>query len=182
VPLPVLAARTLSSAVLLGGIGAVAVGLSGLVAGLLRLAAGARFVVDVAPGQRLAASDCARWLHQDPGAASCRAAAANDWMGEVVWYRLAAGVLGALVLAAWATARRRRGARTGLLPAPVRDTVAATAFTAAAVVTLGRGVDLGVIASGHGSGQWYSAGLVAAAGAAWFAARLVRELRASAAG
>ena len=50
-PYRVLAGRVLSSAVLLGGIGAVAVGLSGLVAAVLRLIGGARFVVDSAPGQ-----------------------------------------------------------------------------------------------------------------------------------
>ncbi len=177
VPLPAVAASTLWSAVLLAGIGAVAVGLSGVVAAVLRVAGGARFVVDVAPGQRLSASDCARWLGQHPGAGSCHAAAVADWIGEVVWYRLAAGVLGVALLASWALARRVRPGAGRLLPPTVRDTVAVTAFAGATVYSLGRGVDLGVVASGNGSGQWYSAGLVAAVGAAWFGVRLVRRLR-----
>lgn len=177
VPLPVLAGSTLSTAVLLAGVGAVAVGVSGLVAAVLRVAGGTRFVVDVAPGQQLSAADCARWLGQQPGAPSCHAAAVADWIGEVIWYRVAAGVLGLALLVAWSLARRVRPGVGRLLPPTVRDTVAATAFTGAAVYGLGRGVDLGLVASGHGSGQWYSAGLVAAAGAAWFGARLVRRVR-----
>jgi hypothetical protein len=164
------------SALLLGAIGALAVGLSGLIAEVIRLIGGSRVLVDVAPGQRLSAADCARWLRLDSGATNCRDAAVADWVNEVVGYRIAVGLLGAVALALYLVLRKRwtHQQRWTTLPSAVSDTIAVTLFGAAGVWTLGLGLDAIVTASGHGSGQWLSDAPVALAAAAVFGVRLLR--------
>jgi hypothetical protein len=178
VPYRVLVGQVVSSAVVLGGVGALAVGLSGLLAAALRLVGGAPFVVDSAPGQRLAPADCTRWLSLDHAAHSCHDAAIADWINEVVWYRVAIGVLGLVAVGAFMLLQRRTSRRVVLLPRAICDTVAVTLFSGAALWTAGMGVDLVIIDSGHGSGQWFSAALVAVPAAAIFGTRLARTLRA----
>jgi hypothetical protein len=160
-------------ALLLFGVGAVAVGLSGAVAAIIRLIGGSRAVIDVAPGRVLSAGDCARWLGADAGAHSCAAAAVGDWADEVVYYRLALGVLGLLALLAYRWVRR--GVRSSAKLLTVRDTVGVTSFAAAAALTFGLGVDALVV--GGGSGQWFSATPIALALAVAFAVLLLRDLR-----
>lgn len=174
--------QTLSTAVLLGAIGALAVGLSGVLAEVIRLFGGARSLAGVAPDRVLSASDCARWLAANPAAHGCREAAVADWASEAVSYRIAVGVLGALALLAFRWLRRRnlRHERATGLPPAVRDTIAFTLFAVAGVATLGLGVDALVISPGTGAGQWLSAAPVALAAAVIFGRRLVRELRAAA--
>jgi hypothetical protein len=157
----------------------VAVGVSGILAGLLGAFAGSRFLVDVAPGQALAASDCARWLAADPTASSCREAAVTDWAAETVAYRIVAGLVGIGLLLAYSWVRRRpvgRG-RWSTLPDPVSNTVAVTLFGAAGLWMVALGVDAIAVSSGRGSGQWFSAAVVAVAAAAIFGRRLLRDLR-----
>jgi hypothetical protein len=172
-PLHLLVRQLVRSAVLLAGVGSVAVGASGLVAGAIRLFGGARALVAVAPGQTLTASDCARWLHIHPDAGSCHAAAITDWADETVAYRVALGVMGLLILVGYRWLRKASAPM--LLVRAVSDTVAVTAFGAAAVWTLARGVDAAVV--GGGSGQWFSATPVALVAAAMFARRLLNDLR-----
>jgi HAAS domain-containing protein len=178
-PLTVVARASLASALFLGAIGALAIGLSGLIALIVRAIAGSRALVDVGPGRVLSASDCARWLNADSGARSCRDAAVADWVTEIVGYRLLMGVLGVVALAVFVVLRRRwigRG-RWATLPAAVTDTIAVTLFGAAGVWTLGMGISAIANASGRGSGQWLSAAPVALGAAAVFAVRLIRDLR-----
>lgn len=178
-PIGELARRVISTAWVLAAIGALAVGVSGLIAAVIRGAGGARALVDVAPGQVLSASDCVRWLAADPGAHSCRDAALSDWAAETVYYRIAFGILGALALLAFGLLRRRpsQALRWAALPATVSNTIAATAFAAAGCWTLGLGVSAIVANSGHGSGQWFSAAVVSLAAAGVFGWRLVHDLR-----
>jgi hypothetical protein len=167
-----------ASAVLLGSIAAIAVGVSGLIAEVIRLVGGARVLVDVAPGRTLSAPDCTRWLNLDSGAANCRDAAVADWVNEVVGYRIVAGLLGAVALAGYFLVRRRWQPRQQwtTLPPAVSDTIAVTLFGAAGVWTLAMGLDAVVTASGRGSGQWLSAAPVALTAAAVFGIRLVRDV------
>jgi hypothetical protein len=161
------------NAVLLGGIGAVAVGVSGLAAALVRVIGGSRALVDVQPGQTLAAADCTRWLALNPTAGSCRAAAISDWANETVYYRLALGVLGVVVLAVGY--RLRRGRSTSRIAATVRDAVGLAAFALGAAGTLLLGIDGAV--RGTGAGQWLSGAAVAVPAAGVFAVLLLRDLR-----
>ena len=178
-PLGALARAGATSAVLLGAIGALAVGASGLIALVIRLVAGSRVLVDVAPGQSLSASDCSRWLTADSHAASCRDAAVADWVNEIVGYRIVVGLLGAVVLAIFLVVRKRwtRRQRWATLPPAVSDTIAMTLFGAAGVWTLAMGIDAIVNAAGHGSGQWLSAAPVALGAAGVFGVRLIRDVR-----
>jgi hypothetical protein len=172
--------QSMWSVVLLGGIGAAAVGVSGVLAALLRAVGGDRLVTAVAPGQVLGVADCARWLAADPNAASCRAAALSDWAAEAVYYRLAVGVLGLLMLTvlAWGWRRRDPATRTrALLPGLTLDTAAFILFLLAGVWTLGSGIDAVVVAGGDGSGQWFSAAPVALAAAIGFGWRMLHDLR-----
>ena len=156
--------------VLLGAIGAIAVGVSGVIAGCIRLVAGSGALVDVVPGQTLGPADCARWVGLRPEL-SCRAAAVADWADETVYYRIAVGVLGVLALLVY----RRLRTRTTRAVATVRDAVGLTAFGLAMAATLVLGVD--AARHGSGAGQWLSATVTALVGAGGFAVALGRDLR-----
>ncbi len=168
--------QAVSSLWLLGAIAGVAVGVSGLAAALVPLVFGRTFLIDVAPNTVLTATDCARWLAGDPTAGSCRDAAIADWADEVVGYRVAVGVLGVLALIAYRLLRRRGWLADGL-PRAVSDTVAVTGFAVGALLTLVLGWNAVATAGGHGSGQWFSATIVALTAAMIFTLRLVSDLR-----
>jgi hypothetical protein len=177
-PLGTLARQVLGSAVLLGSVGAIAVGISGVLAAIFRSIGGARFVVGDPSRGGFSGVDCARWLHADPHAASCAAAAVSDLSAEAIWYRIALGALGALGALVLLAARRFLGRGSGRsLPRQVNDTIAITLFLAAAVAMTALGVDAIVTSSGRGSGQWFSAAPVALAAAAFYGARLTPTLR-----
>jgi hypothetical protein len=181
-PLRALASQFAATAVLLGGVGAVAVGASGAISAGIAWFAGTRVLAAPAPGAVLSGSDCARWLALDPAARTCRAAATADWASEVIWYRLAVGLLGVLCLAGLVALRRRTAAtsRWALLPSAVSDTIALTLFGVGGLWTLGKGLDAVAGSAGDGSGQWLSAAVVALLAAAGFGARLARDLRSGA--
>lgn len=177
-PWPVIGRRFIASGLQLGAVGGIAVGASGMLTGILQALGGSTFIVDISPGTRLAPSDCARWLSQNPGAHSCYQAALSDWAGEVVGFRLVAGVAGLIALAAYLLLRRRwsRGQRFGTLPGSVFDTVAVTLFGLGGAWTLGLGVDW--LVQGHnGGGEWLGAAPVALALAGYYGFRLLGDLR-----
>jgi hypothetical protein len=86
-------------------------------------------------------------------------------------------VAGVLLVTVALVLIRRAGRARALLDPRVVDTIGAGAFGAAAAWTLGMGLDSVAVEAGRGSGQWFSAAPVALAAAAYFAIRLVRELR-----
>jgi hypothetical protein len=178
-PLWALARQFVLTALVLGGVGAMAVGASGALSAGIERVAGSRVVAAPSAGQLLSASDCTRWLGLDPAAHTCRAAATADWVNEVIWYRLALGLLGALALGIFVVARRRSTRVHGweLLPPAVSDAIAATLFCVGGVWTLGLGIDAIAVTSGDGSGQWLSAAVVALVAAGVFGIRLIRDLR-----
>jgi hypothetical protein len=172
-PLAAVGRQVVASGLLLGGIGGVAVGVSGLLTALLGAIGGSTFIVDISHSTHLAAADCARWLGQNPGAHSCYQAALSDWATEIVSFRLAAGVLGLMSLAAYLLVRRRR---FGGLPSAVVDTTAVVLFGAAGAWTLGLGVDWLVVGT-NGAGQWLGAAPVALGMAGFYGVRLLHDLR-----
>jgi hypothetical protein len=178
-PLRALVRQFAATAVVLGSVGAMAVGASGAISAVIKAIAGSRIVAAPSSGRLLAASDCARWLGLDPSAHTCRAAATADWVNEVIWYRLALGLLGGVTLAVFVMARRRSRSAHGwsLLPAAVSDTIAATLFCVGGLWTLVLGIDAIAVSSGDGSGQWLSAAAVALVTAGIFGLRLIRDLR-----
>ena len=170
--------RFVASGVLLGGIGAIAVGLSGLIAAVIGRVAGTNALVGIPSGVGLPAGDCARWLALRPGSPTCSAAALADWAQETVWYRIALGLLGVLAVAAvLAFARRHGGLRRITLDPLISDTIALTLFAGATLVLGALSVDTAVTASGHGVGQWLSAVPIALAASVLYAVRVVKDLR-----
>ena len=173
-PLRALAAQLVRSAVVLGCTGAIAVGLTGVVAGVIYLADGASAVASRPTALDLTASNCARWLSR--GGHDCRSAAIADWAAEIVWYRIAAGLLGVLALVGYRALARRLGWGRGLAPL-VSDSIATTLFVCATAATLGLALKSAVYDSGDGAGQWLSVVPVAAIASVLFARRVVDQLR-----
>jgi hypothetical protein len=164
----------------LSAVGAIAVGVSGVVAAVMReLGASNEFIAGTRATDHLSATDCARWLAGSPHAHTCAQAALNDWAWETVGYRIAFGVLGALALAALQLARHRslRLRAWTPLPSAVVDTIATTLFGLAAICLVGLSIDAWISNAGHGAGQWLSAAPVAAAAALLFGSRLVADIR-----
>jgi hypothetical protein len=166
------------SGLLLGGIGGIAVGVSGVITALLGALGGSTFIVDISPSTHLAPSDCARWLANDPGAHSCYQAALSDWASEIVGFRLVAGAAGLVAVGAFLLVRRRgtRSQRFETLPAAVIDTIATTLFGLAGAWTLGLGIDWLVVGR-NGAGQWLGAAPAALALGGYYGFRLLRDLQ-----
>jgi hypothetical protein len=153
---------------LAGGLGLVAIGVSGLVAEVLGRMFGPEFVAGDGPGVTYTAARCADYLRLFPAAGGCAGAAATDHWGEVVQYRVLAGVLGLLLLGTYGLARRRTELAEEAWRPP-RGTVAVPLGALFAVAGAGlTGISLMQLAYGDRDmlGANLSAGIVALAAAA----------------
>ena len=157
-------------AVLFAAVGLVAIGVSGLVSEVLGRVWGAGFVAGDLPGATYTPARCADLQEYFPGH-GCLAAAAQHHWGEVVEYRLAAGVLGLLLLVVWRFLPRRGPLPAGYVAA-AGLVVFGLAAAALAVETLNTGTG-----GWSGAGQWLSAAVVAALVALGYAVRLAGDLR-----
>jgi hypothetical protein len=177
IPPAAVVAELACAAVLLGAVGLVAIGASGALAELLGRLFGPTFVVGDLPGMTYTRQRCAEFLEYFPDAGSCaRAAALHHW-GEVVEYRVAAGVLGLLVLGAFLWWRRRRGQEPqylGVLPDGFSATVATSLYGLAAAVLGLLSLDALLVAGGDGMGQRLSGAVVASALAILYGISLYR--------
>ena len=184
IPPVAVAAELARTAVLLGAVGLVAIGASGALAELLGRAFGARFVAGDLPDVTYTPQRCAEFLEYFPNAGSCAQAAALHHWGEVVEYRVAAGVLGLLVLGAfalWRRGRRRRQAQyLGVLPDGFSATVATSLYGVAAAILGLQSLESFVVARGAGNGQWLSGAIVALAMAVAYGTSLYRTVLARA--
>ena len=180
VPPAAVAAELARVAVVLGAVGLVAIGASGLVAELLGRLFGAGFVAGDLPGVTYTGQRCAEFLEYFPNAGSCAQAAALHHWGEVVEYRVAVGVVGAFVLGGFTLWRRcRRGQEPqflGILPDGFSATVATSLYGVAAAALALLSLDSFLVADGDGTGQWLSATIVAAAMAAVYGVSLYRTV------
>src|SRR5437870_3226079 len=113
-------------------VGLIAIGISGLIAWGLGAVAGKAFVAGDPPGVTYTAVRCRDFLEYAPHARSCTEAATAHHFDEVVWYRVAAGVLGCVVFLALVWARRRREPQE-LQPESFVPTVAAAVFGIAGI-------------------------------------------------
>ena len=158
----------------LGGIGALAVGASGLVAAVMNMLLGPGFVGGTGRGVTYPAASCRWWLADNLGVHTCARAAVLENSIDAVSLRLAVGVLGLILLLCYYVAPRRRSRH--VLPDGFVPTVAVSLFGAA-------GAGLAVLAASGGPGisvvgpGWYLSGaLVALVMAATFALQLNRTL------
>lgn len=152
----VLVAETLRAALLLGGVGLVAVGISGGIAAVLNAVLGERFVggpTVVGVGQ------------------SSIAESAQD----AVVLRVLAGVIGLIALGVYLVCRRLSGP-SRVLPAGLVDALGAAAFAAATVVLTGTSIDQAATFGANGVGFFLSGAVVALAGTVLYCARAARSL------
>jgi hypothetical protein len=166
-----LISETLRAAILLGGCGLVAVGLSGGVVAVMNALAGPSFVGGATV--------------LDTGGSTV-AETAHD----AVALRTFAGVVGLLILAGYAVLRRYTKPAT-VLPGGLVDALGAAAFAAAAVVLIGASLDQAVTGvgglgghgvgglGGHGVGFFLSGAVVSLAATVLFCARATRALLSS---
>ncbi len=172
--------QLIAALVLLGAVGFLAIGASGVLSLGMRAAWGDSFVAGDQAGVAYTADRCDDFRYYHPEAGTCRAAAAAHHADEVVEYRGAAGVLGLGLLGGWMWYRRRSASArsvpgAGLLPEGLVAAVGAIMFGGAgALLTVdGLGELLGQ-GRNHGPGQWLSGGIVALAVALWFARDLIQ--------
>jgi hypothetical protein len=164
----------LLGSVFLIAVGLIAIGISGLFAAVGDAALGHRFVADELD-RSYSAARCTELREYAPHARTCLDAAAVHHASEIVDYRVAAGVLGLLVLGVWAALRRRD---RGLPPPPVLvPAVGVTAFGLAAGALVVLSADSLVLDGVRGgAGAWLSGAIVAMAVASGFGHRLVALL------
>jgi hypothetical protein len=147
---------------LIGAVGLVAIGLSGLVAEVLGRVFGPRFVAGDAPGVTYTPQRCGDYFEYFPTAPDCGQAAALHHWGEVVQYRIAAGVLGIFLLVVWWAARRTIWrARTWQPRRPVVEVVLAGMFAAGGIVLTALSTMQIAFGQSSGAGADLSAGTVA---------------------
>lgn len=138
----------------LAAVGAIAVGLSGILSELFGRLWGAGFVSGDLPGVAYTAARCAVLQSPYPGLDCAQAAAAHHW-GEVVEYRVLLGAIGLMLLVLWRILPRRVPLPAGLTPS-----LAAAAFLFASAAT-GLAAGIAAVQGGHGVGAWLSATSVA---------------------
>jgi hypothetical protein len=175
--LPSTTLRSLALAVLfLAWVGFISIGLSGVVAAGMQAAFGAGFVAGDIPGVTYTPNRCADLQEYAPPGTSCDAAAALHHADETITYRLAAGVLGLLLLALWALLRRSDARRAGQLPAGLVAGAGSALFGVVGLGLLAQGLELLVLGPNTGEGADLSAGIVSLVVAGAFAISLYRSL------
>jgi hypothetical protein len=167
-----------SGAWLLGAIGLLAMGVSGLLAEVFGRVGSAAFVAGDAAGVTYTPDRCADYFEYFPNAKSCGEAAALHHWGEVVDGRVAAGVLGLLTLLAYVVARRTLMRGAAWQPSWRGVTVVALAmFGAVAVVFLGIGVMENAFGLTDGTGVELADGSVALLAAVLVGVYGIRRMR-----
>jgi hypothetical protein len=166
------------AAAYLAAIGLLAIGASGLLSEAFGRAFGADMVAGDLPGVSYTADRCTELKEYAPKGYDCMEAAAYHHWGETVVYRGAAGVLGLLLGGALLLWRRRRAEvpDAAVLPDGFVPTIGASLFGVAAAGLLLESLNAFIAGKGTGSGQFLSAGLVAAAVFGVFAYRLLGTL------
>lgn len=175
-----LAAAAAWLAARLTAVGLVAIGLSGLVATALAAAVGRSFVFGAPHGVHFPPSTCAHWLAVQPTAAACTRAGALENAHDALALRVAAGLLGLLVVAVLVVLRRVRRRPVDVLPSGFGATVGATVFGCAAVVLFFLGLSDSAVSLMFGQGQWYVDSAISLLVAGMCATGLLRGLRSAA--
>ena len=162
-------------------VGLIAIGVSGLVADGLGALFGPGFVAGDLPGVTYTPERCAELLEYVKGPATCAQAATAHHFGEIVEYRVAAGILGLVMLGGYWLFRRSRHTTLLALPEGFSAIVGTALFGAAAAVLLLDSLNAGVIAATEpgpvvGIGAALSAGLVAILVAVGYGRSLYRTM------
>ena len=171
--------RALAGGVLfLAWVGFLSIGVSGVVAAGMQAAFGARFVAGDLPEVSYTADRCAELKEYAPPSASCEEAAALHHADETVTYRLAAGVLGLLLLGIWVLVRRGGALGSGRLPDGLVAGAGCALFGVVGLALLAQGLELLTFGPATGEGADLSAGIVSLVVAVLFGLSLYRSLAA----
>jgi hypothetical protein len=163
----------------LAAAGMLAVGASGVIAGVFRATLGDRFVAGDLPGVSYTAARCADFFEYAPSARTCLDAAASHHADEVVVDRIAIGVLGVIALAVYLALRRSWAGSVrvdGGLPAGFAPGIGTALFGLAAAVLSLASFSALLVGRIDGGGQYLSAALVATAAAVAFAVCWLRAV------
>jgi hypothetical protein len=175
----------IAGAFIIGVVGMLALGVSGIASELLGRTLGAAFVAGDKSGVTYTPARCADYFEYFPHASSCNDAAAQHHWGEVVEGRVAVGVLGLLGLGFGLIVRRALGSRWALWrPSTATVTLVIAAVAGAgAVVLAGPSAMNFLFGERSGIGVFLAdgtvAGLVALGAAAWGLRHRRRTLRPS---
>jgi HAAS len=179
VPGTAVLADLLMAAWKLGSVGLLAVGASGLVVAAMNVLFGRSFVAALSPGIRLPAASCRYWLSNWPSAHTCAQAYTMEASSDAVSLRVAAGLLGLLLLGGYCLAKRR-GWSPGVLPDGFTPTIAVTVFGLAGLALAWpaafNGGGLITVRGITGPGWYLSGAIVALAMAAGYGLNLQRTL------
>lgn len=156
----------------LGGIGLVAIGVSGAVVALINATLGRAFTGQAPAGVTFPKADCAYWMAAWTGAHNCAQAAMLEASSDAVVLRLIGGLAGVAVLEGYFLARfvmRRLGREPGEPLAGYFPLLAACVFGAGALgLALAQLTGFTVTA---GPGVYLSGALVSAVVATWYGIR-----------
>ena len=170
-------ARSLAlAALLMAWVGFVSIGVSGAVAAGMEAAFGAGFVAGDLPGVTYTPDRCADLKEYAPSATTCEEAAALHHADETVTYRIAAGVLGLILLGIWALLHRQRRRASDRLPPGLLAAAGSALFGVVGVALLAQGMELLAVGPSSGEGADLSAGIVSLVVAAAFGVSLMRTL------
>ena len=169
--------RALAGAVLfLAWVGFLSIGVSGVVAAGMQAAFGAGFVAGDLPDVTYTADRCAELKEYAPANASCEEAAALHHADETITYRIAAGVLGLVLLGLWALVRRRGALGPGRLPDGLVAGAGCAPFGVVGLALLAQGLELLALGPSSGEGADLSAAMVSLVVAVLFGRSLYRTL------
>jgi HAAS len=156
----------------LGGVGLVAIGVSGAVVALMNTTLGRAFTGQAPAGVTFSKADCSYWMAAWAGAHNCAQAAMLEASSDAVVLRLVGGLAGVAALEGYFLFRyvmRRRGHAPGVLLAGYFPLLAACVFGAGALsLTLAQFTGFMVK---QGPGTFLSGALVAAVAAVWYGVR-----------
>ncbi len=153
----------------LAAVGLIAIGVSGVLAAVFGATLGHDFVAGDRPGVTYTPTRCADLREYAPGANTGGEAATDHHYGEIVDYRIAAGLLGLGLLGVFLFARRRHLTETSHLPAAFTSTVGVSVFGLAGAALLAFSANLALLGDPSRVGQYLSGGIVSALVAAAFA-------------
>jgi hypothetical protein len=169
--------RLALSALQIGGIAGLAIGIAGLLGRAAEALWGARAIATPFPPGSYSAADCHRWQDGYPAAHDCIAAMTADHADDFLRSAAGAALLGVLALILHARLRRRWGGPQVAAALPAGADLLAGAGLAALVAAglLVNGLDAVLTTRAQGAGQSFSLAAAALLAAAYFGVRARRR-------
>jgi hypothetical protein len=176
---PALRRRVVLSALLIGGVGGIAVGIGGSIGAVVNVLLGDRAIATPFPVGSYTTADCRRWLAGDPSARDCVTAMTADHARDFLISAGLCGLIGVVAIAAYAMLKRRWSspAIATSLPRATEDVVGAVLALGVAVVLVSQGIDAVLVTHGNGAGEPFSLAPPAFLAATLFTVRARRGLR-----